>query len=196
MAQLRAKSDGKDESSEIKEWFKNLYEVSKYSDDDLKQYYEDYRYQGFERLNVIKQLKDKIPDFNIAIQVIIICALNGPVKASQSKLKSGRTLSELGVPSSSRQSNKISCGKITAATADLAAYFLKKFAFPKRISSELPGWLQFPSAASIKMPENYRELHRKFAMEFSKKIGGEFNESIYETMVTNSYNDDRLKLFQ
>ena len=188
----KAESKGDDD---IHVWISKIYDIAKYTEDDFIALYDAYKYKGFERMEVLKALKLKIADPEIVIHAIIVCALNGPVRASQTKLKNGKTLQDMGIPASVRGEKNVSCGRITAATADLAAFFLKKFNCPKKIDSELPGWLQFPSAASIKMPENIRSLHKQFSINFSKIIGGEFNESIYNTMVQNSYIDDKLRLF-
>ena len=188
----KAESKGDDD---IHVWISKVYDIAKYTEDDFIALYDAYKYKGFERMEVLKALKLKIADPEIVIHAIIVCALNGPVRASQTKLKNGKTLQDMGIPASVRGEKNVSCGRITAATADLAAFFLKKFNCPKKIDSELPGWLQFPSAASIKMPENIRSLHKQFSINFSKIIGGEFNESIYNTMVQNSYIDDKLRLF-
>ena len=188
----KAESKGDDD---IHVWISKIYDIAKYTEDDFIALYDAYKYKGFERMEVLKALKLKIADPEIVIHAIIVCALNGPVRASQTKLKNGKTLQDMGIPASVRGEKNVSCGRITAATADLAAFFLKKFNCPKKIDSELPGWLQFPSAASIKMPENLRSMHKQFSINFSKIIGGEFNESIYNTMVQNSYVDDKLRLF-
>ena len=188
----KAESKGDDD---IHVWISKIYDIAKYTEDDFIALYDAYKYKGFERMEVLKALKLKIADPEIVIHAIIVCALNGPVRASQTKLKNGKTLQDMGIPASVRGEKNVSCGRITAATADLAAFFLKKFNCPKKIDSELPGWLQFPSAASIKMPENLRSMHKQFSINFSKIIGGEFNESIYNTMVQNSYIDDKLRLF-
>ena len=188
----KAESKGDDD---IHVWISKIYDIAKYTEDDFIALYDAYKYKGFERMEVLKALKLKIADPEIVIHAIIVCALNGPVRASQTKLKNGKTLQDMGIPASVRGEKNVSCGRITAATADLAAFFLKKFNCPKKIDSELPGWLQFPSAASIRMPENIRSLHKQFSINFSKIIGGEFNESIYNTMVQNSYIDDKLRLF-
>ena len=188
----KAESKGDDD---IHVWISKIYDIAKYTEDDFVALYDAYKYKGFERIEVLKALKLKIADPELVIHAIIVCALNGPVRASQTKLKNGKTLQDMGIPASVRGEKNVSCGRITAATADLAAFFLKKFNCPKKIDSELPGWLQFPSAASIKMPENLRSMHKQFSINFSKIIGGEFNESIYNTMVQNSYVDDKLRLF-
>ena len=188
----RAESKADDD---VHVWISKIYDIAKYTEEDFIALYDTYKYKGFERLEVLKALKLKINDPELVIHAIIVCALNGPVRASQTKLKNGKTLQDMGVPASVRGEKAVSCGRITAATADLAAFFLKKFNCPKKIESELPGWLQFPSAASIKMPDNIRSLHKQFSINFSKVIGGEFNESIYNTMVQNSYIDDKLRLF-
>ena len=194
MAQ-RGRPESKAPDEDFNQWFNKIYDLSKFSEEDFQNLYEMYKYKGFDRTEVLKSLKLKVQDVDLIHHIIVVCALNGPVKASQTKLKNGKTLQEMGIPASARGEKVVSCGRITAATADLAAFMLKKFNIPKRINTELPAWLQFPSAASIKMPENYRILHRQFAIDFSKQINGEHNDGIYDTMVRNAYLDERLKLF-
>jgi len=154
----REKKDIKDDNLEIKvddvkynEWLNGIYDISKISDNEVKEYYELFQYSGFNREIVLKQLYTKFSNnTKLVIQAIIVCALRGPKAASVIKLTNGSTLLELGIPASGgKGTKKLTCSRITSATADLAAYFMKKMGAPKRISSDLPGWLQFPAAGSM-----------------------------------------------
>lgn len=186
------------EAASLRDWLGELYKPDTFSEEEIKDLYEAYRYQGFDRDEVLKQLKDKASDVKIASQIIIVCALRGPKSASTTKLRTNRTLIDMGIMASGQQKTKnISCSRVTAATADLAAFLLKRMNVPKRLPSHpLPGWLQFPAAGSIKMPNQFRELHIDFSKRFSPLIGGEFNEQIYSQMVQNAYLDPALKLFE
>ena len=177
------------------DWISMLYQLDLFTQEELDTYYEGIKYQGFNREEVLAELQTKITDRKIIIQIIIACAVRGPVKAFDCKLTNGRTVGEMGITKSMKGKKGLTCGRINAATADLAAYYLKRLKFPKRLNSPLPGWLQFPSAGSITLPRGLREQHVEFSKEFSKRIGGEFNEQIYDQMVTNSYLNESLKLF-
>ena len=182
---------------EMKSWLASLYDVASISDQDLTSFYEALSYKGFNRLDVLKQLSIVAKDRGVVIQLIIAGALRGPQQGSRLKLSNGKSALEMGIPASGQKGNKtLTMNKIVAATADLAAYFLKKLNVPKRMMSELPGWLQFPSAGGIAMPENHRRLHMEFSKKFSELIGGVFNEQIYMTMAANSYIDPNLRLFE
>jgi hypothetical protein len=178
-------------------WMRSLYDEYLMTDDALDLYYETIQYKGFNRSLVLKQLFVATGgDQVLAAQMVIAIALRGPRVGSKLKLRNGKSCVEMGIPSSGgKGSEKLTCNKIQAATADLAAFYLKKLNVPKRMAIDLPGWLQFPSAASIKMPDNFRENHRIFAERFSGLIGGEFNVQIYEQMALNSYLESSLKLF-
>lgn len=181
---------------ELTNWVSALYDVTKISEDEVKSMWEAFSYKGFNRNEVMKQIKIAIPDHKLATQAIVAIALRGPQQGSLIKLSNGKTLLEMGIPASGGQGTKVlTCNKIQAATADLAAYFLKKMDAPKRMNLPLPGWLQFPSAGGIKLPENYREQHMEFSKRFSQLIGGVFQEQIYMQMQANSYLDEKLKLF-
>jgi len=181
---------------EFKKWIDDIYNIDNFSDEELFSYYEALRYKGFDRVAVLKQLHAKVPDRGVVTQLIIVCALQGPVRASKTKLLNGRTPSELGIPASGAQgSTAVSCQRVTSATADLAAYYLKKFNVPKRLNHACPAWLQFPAAGSIKLPDDLRQVHYDFSKKFSDLIGGIFNEQIYMTMTANSYLDPKLHLF-
>jgi len=186
--------DVKDE--ELKAWVDNLYDVSKFSDDDVKSMWEAFSYKGFNRIDILKQLAVRIKDKRICVELIVASALRGPQASSRIKLSNGRTALDMGIPASGGQGVKtLTMNKIQAATADLAAYFLKKMNSPKRLDIDLPGWLQFPSAGGIRMPENYREKHIEFNKRFSVLIGGTFQEQIYMQMRSNAYLDPKLNLF-
>jgi hypothetical protein len=178
-------------------WLRNLYDMSDVSDQSLAEYFEIFKYKGFDRNLILRALKDKIGQKDLVIQAILVCALRGPKQASMIKLTNGKSLSEMGIPASGQQKTEnLSCARITAATADLAAHLLKKLQVPKRIfDSECPAWLQFPSAGSIDLPQNYRMLHIEFSKKFSPMIKGEFSDQIYSTMISNSYYDRNLNLF-
>ena len=178
------------------DWLTGLYQIDVLTHEELIQYYDSIKYQGFNRDDVLAELQVKIPDKKIVIQIIIACAVRGPVKAYNCKLTNGRTVGEMGIMKNSKGQKGLTCGRISASTADLAAYYLKKLNFPKRLNLSLPGFLQFPSAGSIKLSRTLREQHIEFSKEFSKRIGGEFNESIYQQMEENAYLNEGLKLFE
>jgi hypothetical protein len=183
----------------LDQFMATLYDVdSVISDQDLKSWYEEIAYKGFNRTQVLAEMRRVLVEVSLIIKIIILVAVRGPQKASQTKLQNGRTLAEMGIRGGGgKNSANLTCGKIGAATADIAAYYLKKLKFPKRlVSVPLPGWLQFPAAGSIKLPSELREQHREFSKAFSAQIGGDFNEQIYSQMEANAYLDSKLRLFE
>jgi len=178
-------------------YMSELYNVDHLNNEELKLWFDTYSYKGFNREKTISELKKKIPNPKEAQQVILICGLVGPQRASRTILINGKTVSSYGIPASGvKGTSGISCQRIMAATADLCAYFLKSMNAPKRLPNhDCPAWLQFPSAGSITMPNDIRILHEDFSRKFSTLIGGSFNESIYLAMATNSYINTNLKLF-
>jgi len=185
-----------DEIKENNKWLEDLYDINKFTVDQLNEFYNLYQYQGFNRNEVLKQLRKLVPDTNEAVQIIIVCALRGPQQAAITTLKSGRTIQSYKIPASGQQGTKgISCQRITSATADLAAFYLKIMNAPKRIEVECPSWLQFPAAGAIKLPQNIRLQHIEFSRKFSELIGGAFSEQIYNQMMLNSYLDDKIEQF-
>jgi len=181
---------------ETQNWVKKLYDPNNFSDTDLLRVYELVKYVGFDRNEMLSKLAEKLGDTKTAAEAVLVCSLRGPRKAEGIKLSNGKTLRQMGVPASDQKGTQnLSCQRISAATADLAAFFLKKLRVPKRVESDLPAWLQFPTAGSIVLPPKYRTLHKEFAKKFSTLIGGEFNESIYMQMEGNAYLDSRLHLF-
>lgn len=179
------------------DWLNSVYQQAIMSDDDLLFIYDTIKYKGFDRDEMLAQMEEKIGSPKLTAEVIMVCSLRGPRQAAKVVLSNGKTLSSMGIPASDQKGTQnISCQRISSATADLAALFFKRLGVPKRIlNSPLPGWLQFPTAGSIKMPEALRAQHIEFARKFSEIIGGTFNEQIYATMMANSYLDERLNLF-
>jgi len=178
------------------DWLNAVYDVKLFSNEELLAFYESIRFKGFNRLIILKKLEEWSNDPKLISEAIIVCAIRGPQKASQIKLSNGSSLLEMGIPASGQQgTEELSCNRIASATADLAAYYLKRLNVPKRLDIELPGWLQFPTAGSIKLPQNLRVQHIEFSRKFSVLIGGVFNEQIYTQMVQNSYLNENLKLF-
>jgi hypothetical protein len=184
-------------TEEINNWMEDLYDVSKVTPEMIRNMWESFSYQGFNREDTLKQLFSLIKDKKIVYELIVVGALRGPQAGSRIKLSNGMTPNEMGIPASGQKgTKKLSMNKIVSATADIAAWFLKNMNVSKRIPNELPGWLQFPGAGSIRLPPNLRALHLEFSKRFSTLIGGAFNENIYATMESNSYLDPRLKLFE
>lgn len=182
---------------EHKNWKESLYGVSDIPDDIIKSLVEMFSYKGFNRDDVLKQLHQFAGDNKrIIIDLIVSTALRGPQAASHLKMSNGKTPIEMGIPASGGKGSKnLTLNKIQASTADLAAYYLKRMDAPKRINIALPGWLQFPSAGSIKLPKELRDQHVDFSKRFSSMIGGNFQEQIYNQMEVNAYLDERLMLF-
>lgn len=182
--------------TDLSAWLDDIYDVSRTSEDDLKTWGEAYSYQGFDRMSTLKLLKKLVPNRDEVTQIIIVCALRGPRRAAETKLLGGKTISSYQIPASGQKGTKgISCQRITAATADLAAYYLRKLNMPKRLLVDCPAHLQFPGAGAIQMPENIRIQHIEFSKKFSSLIGGAFNEQIYSIMIQNAYLNTKLRLF-
>jgi hypothetical protein len=181
----------------LNKWLSTIYDTSDITESIIKEMWEMFSYKGFNRVDVLKQMHALCKDNKkMFVELVIVTALRGPQAASFIKLSNGKTPREMNIPASGGQGNKsLTLNKIQAATADLAAYFLKKMNAPKKLNIDLPGWLQFPSAGGIKLPNNYRAAHIEFSKKFSSMIGGHFREEIYMQMENNAYMDDRLKLF-
>lgn len=178
------------------DWMKSLYSTSLIDEKELMTIYENAKYRGFDRDVILKQLQRF--DAKIVAEMVLVCALRGPQKAVLIKLSNGRTMFDMGIPASGKQgTTDLSANRISASTADLAAFYLRRLNVPKRIQdSDLAGWLQFPTAGSIKMPADVRLLHIDFHKRFSPMIGGAFNEQIYRQMQENAYLDPKLALFE
>jgi hypothetical protein len=187
---IELKNDG------FQKWMKTIYDPNFVSDDALMELYDAFKYQGFDREDTLKKFFEKVPDPGTAIQLIIVCALRGPKRASETKLLNNISATQMGIPASGMKGTKgLSCARITACTADLAAFHLKRIGVPKRLMMDCPAWLQFPSAGSIKMPQKYRDQHLEFTKKFSNAINGEFIDQIYTQMEANAYLSEGLKLF-
>jgi hypothetical protein len=178
-------------------WVGTTYNINLLTVDELRVIVSLCQYLGYDRDEMLYEIEKILRDPKLVVQAIICLAMRGPQAGSKIKLSNGRSLSEMGIPASGRKgTHDLSCQRILAATADLAAFYLKAINFPKRLNKlACPGWLQFPSAGSIKMPEEMRKLHMEFSKEFSRVIGGVFNEQIYDQMAQNAYLDENLKLF-
>lgn len=178
-------------------WLTKLYDPNLINVNELANIYNALRYAGFDRDLMLAKLESQCGDPKLAIELVIGCALRGPQAMSRLKMSNGKTPQEMGIPGSGKMGTEdLSCQRVTASTADLAAYYLKLLDIPKRLPSlDCPGWLQFPSAGSIKLPDNLRQQHLQFAREFSKVIGGVFREEIYGQMLNAAYLNENLHLF-
>jgi hypothetical protein len=183
---------------DFESWYRSLYNVQDITIEELQVYYDALKYKGFDRMKQLLKLSEKVKEKKELVQLVLLCALQGPIRAAKTKLLNGTSPTEMGIPASGqKQTENLSCARITSSTADLAAYYMKALNVPKRlVSHPCPAWLQFPAAGSIKLPDQLRELHIDFSKKFSILIGGQFNESIYQQMVNNAYLDPALKLFE
>jgi len=189
---IRVNPENKDDDV----WLRSIYDITQITDEDIKEMFDSFAYKGFDRQKTIKQLKEAIPDPKMALRAIVAVALRGPSAGSKIKLNGNLSLQDMRIPSGGgKGKDSLNCNRIGAATADMAAYVLKRMKVPKRLNVDCPGWLQFPAAGSIKLPNNLRTQHIEFSKIFSKQIGGEFNEQIYAQMEMNAYLDENLHLF-
>lgn len=180
----------------IPDWVREVYNVNLFTETELNKIYDEIKFIGFDRVEMLTKFAELSISPKLAVEIILVCSLRGPRKAELVKLSNGKTVKQMGIPASDQKGTKnLSCQRISASTADLAAFYFKKLDVPKKIDSDLPGWLQFPTAGSIKMPTELREKHKSFNKIFSEKIGGDFNENIYNQMVQNAYLDESLNLF-
>lgn len=189
--------DIKEKKSPTLGWINKIYDPALLKDDELLTIYENVKYQGFDRTIMLQKLEDKIKNPKLAIEVILACSVRGPVQAAKIKLSDGKTIDQHGIPGSGKKGTEdLSCARISASTADIAAYYMKKLEVPaKYLDSDLPAWLQFPTAGAIKLPEKLRKAHIEFSKRFSVQIGGKFDESIYAQMMSNAYLEPKLRLF-
>jgi hypothetical protein len=185
------------DEKKVEEWRQTLYEAIP-SNEIIQQWSIMYKYAGFDRIEVLNKMMELKLPINTISEIIVVCAMRGPQRASSTMISDNMTIASHGIPGSGQKGTKgLSCARITAATADLAAFYLKRMNFPKRLKKhDCPGWLQFPSAGSIKLPDTLRSLHRDFSIKFSPMIGGVFSEDIYDQMVENAYYDNKLNLFE
>jgi hypothetical protein len=170
----------------------NLYKLDLFTEDEFSTFYNSVAYHGFDREKVLIQMRGRSNPKNL-VKLIVVIALRGPQRA---KIWADSLVEFKNLPTSSRGRDDLSFTKIAAATADIAAYYLKKANVTKRLTDHpCPAWLQFPSAGAIKMPAEIRVHHRSFCEAFSLVIGGKFNKAIYDAMVQNAYINDNYRLF-
>jgi hypothetical protein len=185
----------------VEKWLGGLYDIKLISKDELISGYDQIKYDGFNREEVIKSLITKFKnDFKSLVWIIITVAVRGPQAANMILLPNGKRVDSYRIPVSGlkgKKSNILSLSRISASTADLAAFYLKQMEVNKRLPKlDCPAWLQFPTAGSIKLPDDLRKQHEEFSREFSKMLpGGSFKEDIYNSMITNSYYNKNLNLF-
>lgn len=189
--------DLKENKSPTLAWMNKIYDPSLLKDEELLTIYENVKYQGFDRTLMLMKLEEKIKNPKLAIEIILACSIRGPIQAAKVKLSDNKTIEQHGIPGSGKKGTEdLSCARISASTADIATYYMKKIEVPAKIvDSDLPPWLQFPTAGAIKLPIKYRQAHIEFSKKFSVLIGGKFDDSIYGQMMANAYLDPKLRLF-
>lgn len=153
--------------------------------------YESIRYVGFNRNEIIKELESKSASLQVVANLSVIGAVRG---GNLDKIKTETLPTDTQnfikryVKRSARGkgSKELSLLRITAAFPQLAAHVMEYSKVPKKIeSSNLPAALQFPAAGSLPLKSEYRTQHLEFCKEFSALIKGEFQQSIYDSMLSN-----------
>lgn len=171
---------------------KMLQYLNDISENLVKEIYDAIAYTGFNRDVIINELEAKKATAEIVATISLIGSVRGGKKESLKDLKIKKEVATF--ISSYIQDHRIKGNpksltilRITACFPHVAAYMMLKAGVPKKIStSELPAFLQFPAAGSLPLKSEYRELHKQFCIDFSKVIKGEFNESIYSSMSSNT----------
>jgi len=182
----------------------------KTSEEELLEMYESYKYIGFNGVSILKtaakiftakgfcqisligalrgsnmkKIGDMVVDTNKGPQTLNKLVLDGVLKKSKADVKHDTDLTVL---------------RMTAAFPEGAAFLLYKANVPKRISDcDLPGFLQFPASASIRMNDTGQKMTRDFNEKFTKLVNTDlntgkervgsrgFNEQILKTMYANS----------
>jgi len=161
------------------------------SGDELEKIWDEMSYHGYDREKIMKSVIGRYKLKKIEILAFATAvALRGPKKAESivfESLDNTSLIAKKIVRRSKLSKWDVTPSRLCCAFADIAAWMMKKFDVPKRLDHNLPGWLQFPAAACIKLPEKYRRLHRDWSEKFSLVIGGKFREDLYNLMVDNAF---------
>jgi len=72
---------------ELSRWVDTLYQTMNISDEEVKEMWEAFSYKGFNRDDVLKQLRALFPDPRFAMRVVVLIALRGPQQGSTIKLR-------------------------------------------------------------------------------------------------------------
>lgn len=158
---------------------------------DFKKYVDDIKYQGFERTGFILAALKQI-SANQFLRLAILGAIRG---ANFEKIKDSSTaidqdLKDLFtngiIKRKAVRSTDITILRCTASLPQWCVYFMGQAPVQKKVPNlECHASLQFPAAGSLPMSRKVRIEHIKFSMNFSKIIGGKFDENIYMAMMSN-----------
>jgi len=158
---------------------------------DAVSFIQNIKYQGFNRDEFIHEALTKITPSQM-LRLALIGAIRGAnmekiVRSSSSVDADLVSLAQRGiVMRTARRSGDITILRCTSAIPQWCAIYMGSAGVVKKVpSSECPAWAQFPAAASLPMSLNLRQAHVRFAIMFSKIIGGTFNENIYIAMFNN-----------
>lgn len=78
---------------------------------------------------------------------------------------------------------RLTVNSLQHAFADEVSKIRLDLKIPKKIEEEeCPAELQFSGAISIKMNKKNRQLHKRFSVAFSTRLGGRFNEAMYDSI--------------
>jgi hypothetical protein len=152
---------------------------------DFNEFVENISYQGFNRSAFINAAITKITVSQFS-RLAVMGAIRGSnfAKIEANSLRIDGDLRELvrdgTIVKTPKKKNDISILRCTASIPQWCAFFMMSANVPPKIpDSNLPPYLQFPSAASLPMSSDLRRQHIEFSIKFSMLIGGNFNANIY-----------------
>jgi hypothetical protein len=158
---------------------------------DAKGFIDNIKYQGFNRDEFIRSSIARISASQM-LRLALMGAIRGANfdKISRSSAAIDGDLSRLAssgtIKRTARRADDITILRCTSAIPQWAAYYMSQVGVVKKLPGiQCPAFLQFPAAASLPMSGQLRHAHVQFSIQFSKVIGGIFNENIYMAMFNN-----------
>jgi hypothetical protein len=164
---------------------------------------EEVQFKGYDRNELITQIRELNLPRQTIIKLAIIGALRGNKPSDSSTIMiNGQSLEVIltdlensgsfhkrSMMGTERIGSRLTLVRLSFCLAEAVIIALKGVrSLPARFPlSKLKPYLQFMGAGSLIMPDEIRVEHEVFAREFSKAIAGEFNRSLYNKMTNNAH---------
>jgi len=150
----------------------------KIDDSLVKEYYELYKFKGFNVEETRKKFFQTISKKD-QLEILTICAILSPNKIPSITLKNNKLISSYGIIAGNKQG--LSPSRIVTSFAKEIVQIRKIISAPKRlISSLLPAEFHVLGIARA-VPSNLISDYKSFCKDFSELLpGGKFDEQLFE----------------
>ena len=149
--------------------------------EQIKFFYDIHKFHGFDSRKVREEFESKVVDKKTQIEILTILSCNSLKRSEQVVLRSGKTLSQLGIIHGNKKG--LSPARLINAYAADIIKIRKMTQQSKRIEElKCPAEFQILGVGSA-VPSDHQMSYKIFCQEFTKLIMGSFKEDLFNLSI-------------